>query len=181
VKLQSSECSDSSLITHHSLSAIREICVFSMKKSTIQFSGSSTDFYFNAAFSHLNRLVNKKQAVLITDRNVFDSHKNKFNGWNSIILKPGEIYKVQETADAIIDQLIEMQADRTTYLVGVGGGVVTDITGYVASVYMRGLLFGFIPTSLLGMVDAAIGGKNGIDVGVYKNLVGSIRQPRFLL
>jgi 3-dehydroquinate synthase len=66
-------------------------------------------------------------------------------------------------------------------LVGVGGGVITDITGYVASVYMRGISFGFIPTSLLAMVDASIGGKNGIDVGVYKNMVGIIRQPKFIL
>ena len=74
-----------------------------------------------------------------------------------------------------------MEADRKTTLVGVGGGVITDMTGYVASVYMRGLRFGFVPTSLLAMVDASIGGKNGIDVGVYKNMVGIIRQPAFIL
>jgi 3-dehydroquinate synthase len=74
-----------------------------------------------------------------------------------------------------------MEADRKTTLVGVGGGVVTDLTGYIASVYMRGIKFGFIPTTVLGMVDASIGGKNGIDVGVYKNLVGIIRQPSFIL
>jgi len=74
-----------------------------------------------------------------------------------------------------------MGADRTSTLVGVGGGVITDITGYVASVYMRGIRFGFLPTSLLAMVDASIGGKNGIDVGVYKNMVGIIRQPAFIL
>ena len=62
-----------------------------------------------------------------------------------------------------------------------GGGVVTDITGFVASIYMRGLKFGFVPTSLLAMVDAAIGGKNGVDLGIYKNMVGTIRQPSFLL
>jgi 3-dehydroquinate synthase len=88
---------------------------------------------------------------------------------------------VQETIDAVIEQLISMEADRKTTLVGVGGGVITDITGYAASVYMRGIPFGFIPTSLLAMVDASIGGKNGIDVGVYKNMVGVIRQPKFIL
>ena len=66
-------------------------------------------------------------------------------------------------------------------MIGVGGGVVTDITGYVASIYMRGLRFGFVPTTLLAMVDASIGGKNGIDVGVYKNMVGTISQPSFIL
>ena len=66
-------------------------------------------------------------------------------------------------------------------LVGVGGGVVTDIAGFVASIYMRGVKFAFVPTSILAMVDASIGGKNGIDVGVYKNLVGVINHPEFLL
>ena len=88
---------------------------------------------------------------------------------------------MQPTADAIIEQLIAFHADRQSVLVGIGGGVITDITGYVASVYMRGISFGFVPTSLLAMVDASIGGKNGIDVGEYKNMVGIIRQPSFLL
>jgi 3-dehydroquinate synthase len=98
-----------------------------------------------------------------------------------IVLKSGEEQKNQDTVNAIIDNLVAMEADRKTVLVGIGGGVVTDVTGYVASIYMRGLRFGFIPTSVLAMVDASIGGKNGIDLGVYKNLVGTIRQPSFLL
>lgn len=88
---------------------------------------------------------------------------------------------MQATVDSIIEQLIGLGADRKTVLVGVGGGVVTDLTGYVAAIYMRGLSFGFVPTSILAMVDASIGGKNGIDVDVYKNMVGTIRQPTFLL
>jgi 3-dehydroquinate synthase len=97
-----------------------------------------------------------------------------------ITLKPGEQYKIQQTVDTIITQLIGFEADRQSVLVGVGGGVITDLTGYVASIYMRGIRFGFVPTSLLAMVDASIGGKNGIDVGEYKNMVGIIRQPSFL-
>src|SRR5207302_2419640 len=85
------------------------------------------------------------------------------------------------TVDSVIEQLIAMEADRKTTLVGIGGGVITDLTGYTASIYMRGLQFGFVPTTLLAMVDASIGGKNGIDVGVYKNMVGIIRQPSFIL
>ncbi|MFX7776497.1 3-dehydroquinate synthase, partial [Acinetobacter baumannii] len=83
----------------------------------------------------------------------------------------------QETVNSIIQQLIAFEADRKTILVGVGGGVVTDITGFVASIYMRGIKFGFIPTTLLSLVDASIGGKNGIDIGVYKNIVGVTKQP----
>jgi 3-dehydroquinate synthase len=152
-----------------------------MKKKTFRFSSSSVDVYLGTSLSRLSSIVDKKKAVLVTDENVFKAHSTKFRNWNVITLKPGEEYKVQPTADAIIEQLIAFQADRQSVLVGIGGGVITDITGYVASVYMRGISFGFVPTSLLAMVDASIGGKNGIDVGEYKNMVGIIRQPSFLL
>jgi 3-dehydroquinate synthase len=152
-----------------------------MKHINYKFSASSTAFYFDGSFSHLKKIVDQKHSVIITDENVFDAHGKKFSGWNTIVLKAGEEYKVQTTVDAIIEQLIGFEADRKTTLIGVGGGVITDITGYVASVYMRGIAFGFIPASLLALVDASIGGKNGIDVGVYKNMVGVIRQPSFIL
>ena len=152
-----------------------------MKKSTYKFSAQSTDYYFDASFSMLSKLVDKKAAVLVVDEKVFFHHAGKLKGWNVIVLKSGEEFKTQDTVDVIIDNLVSMQADRKTVLVGIGGGVITDITGYVAAIYMRGLRFGFVPTTVLSMVDAAIGGKNGVDLGVYKNLVGTIRQPSFLL
>ncbi len=152
-----------------------------MKHINYKFSGSSTDFYFAYGISHLKKITDPGATVLITDENVYKAHTKRFKGWNTIVLKPGEEFKVQATADALIEKLIDMEADRKTTLVGVGGGVITDITGFVASVYMRGLRFGFIPTSILALVDASIGGKNGLDVGVYKNMVGVIRQPSFIL
>lgn len=152
-----------------------------MKQRKFQFTNTTVSYFFDAEFSHLEKLVAKYNAVLITDEHVFAAHKRKFKGWNTIILKPGEQYKIQATVDVVIDQLLALGADRKTTLVGVGGGVITDLTGYVAGIYMRGIAFGFVPTSLLAMVDASIGGKNGIDVGVYKNMVGLIRQPKFLL
>lgn len=125
--------------------------------------------------------MNQKKTVLITDENLYSVHQKKFRGWNTIVLKAGEEYKIQPTVDSVIAQLIDMKADRQWTLVGIGGGVVTDLTGYIASTYLRGIAFGFVPTTVLAMVDAAIGGKNGIDVGMYKNMVGVIRQPEFLL
>lgn len=152
-----------------------------MKKVSYKFSHSKVDYYLAYGISHLNKIVDAQHTILITDENIFHAHTRRFRHWNTIVLKPGEEYKVQQTVDAIIDELIEKGADRKTTLVGVGGGVITDITGYVASIYMRGIRFGFIPTSLLAMVDASIGGKNGIDVEVYKNMVGTINQPAFIL
>jgi len=152
-----------------------------MKKLTYKFSNSSVDYYLAGGISHLKEIVDKDNTIIVTDENIYNAHTKRFKGWNTIVLKPGEEYKVQETANTVIEQLIAMEADRKTTLVGVGGGVITDMTGYVASVYMRGIKFGFLPTSLLAMVDASIGGKNGIDLGVYKNIVGIIRQPVFIL
>lgn len=119
--------------------------------------------------------------IIITDENVFKKHKKKLSAFATIVIPAGENHKVQSTVDRIILQLIDLGADRATMLVGVGGGVVTDITGFVAGIFMRGISFGLVPTSILAMVDAAIGGKNGIDVGIYKNMVGLIRQPSFIL
>jgi 3-dehydroquinate synthase len=152
-----------------------------MNKLQYKFSGKTATYYFDADLSYLDKLVDRQQAVILTDDNIFRFHQKKFKGWNTIVIQAGEAFKVQATVDAVIDQLISMGADRKTFLIGIGGGVVTDIAGYVAAVYMRGISFGFVPTSILAMVDASIGGKNGIDVGLYKNLVGTIRQPQFLL
>ncbi len=152
-----------------------------IKKVEHLFSDKKVAYYFGADSSYLEQIVSRQNTILITDTNVFNSHTAKFSGWKTIVIKPGEEYKQQATVDYIFQRLIEYEADRKTFIVGIGGGVVTDITGYAASVYMRGLKFGFVPTTILAMVDAAIGGKNGVDVGVYKNLVGLIKQPEFLL
>jgi 3-dehydroquinate synthase len=152
-----------------------------MKKQTIQIGKSATDFYWNSTCKNLAKIADPAFAVIITDKNVYAANAKVFKGWNVIVLKPGEEFKVQETVNSIVEQLIKFQVDRSFTLIGVGGGVVTDLTGYVASIYMRGIRFGFVPTSLLAIVDASIGGKNGIDVGLYKNMLGVIRQPNFIL
>jgi 3-dehydroquinate synthase len=151
-----------------------------MTKKEFPFSEKAVAVYFNAAFTFLDSIIDRSASVIITDRNIFNLYQQKFTGWRTVVIPSGEEHKQQSTIDFIIQQLIELEADRNTFIVGIGGGVVTDIAGYAAGVYMRGLKFGFIPTTILAMVDAAIGGKNGVDAGIYKNLVGLIRQPEFL-
>ena len=152
-----------------------------MKKYSFSFSSSTVNYYFDAQFEQLQKLVPPEQTIILTDENIFARHKKKFKGWKTIVIKAGEAHKNQSTVDQIIEQLIETGADRKTTLIGVGGGVITDITGYVAGIFLRGISFGFVPTSILAMVDASVGGKNGVDVGLYKNMVGLIRQPSFIL
>ena len=151
-----------------------------MHKAEYTFSQKTVSYYFDADFSVINELVKDANIVIVTDENIFDQHAEKLSAYPVIKFAAGEEFKNQKTADYIIEQLIKLGAHKSTMLIGVGGGVVTDITGYVAAVYMRGIKFGFVPTSILAMVDASIGGKNGIDVGVYKNMVGTIRQPEFI-
>ena len=152
-----------------------------MIERKFQFSGKSINGYFDADFSIIDDLTDKENTIIITDENIFTRQSQIFSGRKTIVLKAGESFKNQKAVDGVINQLIELNADRQSFIIGVGGGVVTDIAGYVASVYMRGIKFAFVPTSILGMVDASIGGKNGVDVSVYKNLVGTIRHPEFLL
>ena len=152
-----------------------------MEKQTYKFSNSSTDFYFDGSINDLKDIVDPKYTIIITDENIYKAHTAKFKGYKTITIPAGEKNKVQKTVDTIITKMIGFEADRRSFIVGVGGGVVTDIAGYVASIYMRGIRFGFVPTSLLGLVDASIGGKNGIDVGIYKNIVGFTKQPSFIL
>src|ERR1700694_1160576 len=118
-----------------------------MQKKTIRFSSSTVHYYFSGGFAQLKEIVAQQQTILLTDEHVFAAHAKRFRNWNTIVLKAGEAYKVQATVDSVIGQLIEMEADRKTTLVGVGGGVVTDLAGYIASIYMRGIAFGLVPTS----------------------------------
>lgn len=144
------------------------------------FSGKKVQYFFDASYVQLERHVAKNKLVIITDENVYRRHPG-LSAYKAIVMAAGEQYKNQSTVDFLINELIRLEADRKTFIVGIGGGVVTDVTGFTASVYMRGLRFGFVPTTILSQVDASIGGKNGIDTGVYKNLVGLIRQPDFIL
>jgi len=95
-------------------------------------------------------------------------------------IPPGEASKDWSRVPALMHQMSLLGADRGTLLVALGGGVVTDLGGFVASVYLRGIRFGLIPTSLLAMVDASIGGKTGVDVGGVKNLAGRFAKAEFV-
>lgn len=94
-----------------------------------------------------------------------------------IAVEPGEGSKCLEVCQQLWAHFIECEADRHTVLVNLGGGVVTDLGGFVAATYKRGIACMHVPTSLMGMVDAAIGGKTAIDLGQVKNVVGAFHDP----
>ncbi len=95
-----------------------------------------------------------------------------------IEIESGEASKDIEIATHIWQTLIELKADKQALIINLGGGVVSDLGGFVASVYKRGIDFINIPTSLLAMADASVGGKTGIDLGTVKNVIGTITQPK---
>jgi 3-dehydroquinate synthase len=100
---------------------------------------------------------------------------------DAIVIPVGEIHKSFETYTYILDRLVELKANRSSLIINLGGGTVTDIGGFAASTYMRGIGFLNVPTTLLGMVDAAIGGKTGIDYKFRKNYIGTFALPERVL
>jgi len=98
-----------------------------------------------------------------------------------IEIEEGEINKNVDTCVGVWNSLSELEADRKSLLINVGGGVVTDLGGFVASTFKRGIAYINVPTSLLAMVDASVGGKTGVDLGNLKNQIGVISNPNMVL
>src|SRR4051794_2781711 len=93
----------------------------------------------------------------------------------------GESNKTMRTGETLINRLVKAGADRHSLMLSLGGGVAGDVAGFVASVYMRGIDCIHVPTSFLAQVDAAIGGKTGVNLSAGKNLIGTFHQPRKVL
>ncbi len=122
-----------------------------------------------------------RHCIVVTDRNVEALFRDRFPVGPRVVLRPGERQKTLPTVEYLYRAFMEHGVDRHSLILGVGGGVVTDMTGFAASTYMRGIPFAFAPTTLLAQVDAAHGGKNGIDFNGYKNLVGTFAPAEFIL
>lgn len=137
--------------------------------------------YFDRAERLLSSLLDGRRVVLLTDGAVEAHYPTLTGRWPKIVIGQGEEHKTLATIEQIHRQLIALGADRHTFLLAVGGGIVTDTAGFAASTYMRGIDFGFVSTTLLGQVDASVGGKNGVNVGGYKNMAGCFNQPRFVI
>ncbi|MGD9344864.1 MAG: 3-dehydroquinate synthase [Candidatus Aminicenantes bacterium] len=130
---------------------------------------------------NLPRYLPTTKCILITDTYVKNHYHHLFPDIDIIELESGEHAKSLETIEEIYTKLLDFGADRSSFIIGIGGGVVCDLTGFAASTYMRGLNFGFVATSLLAQVDASIGGKNAVNFRGYKNIVGTFNQPRFVI
>src|SRR4051812_17261814 len=117
---------------------------------SVTFSGDTVEFLFNASFADMQHLLKEKHCVVITDSNIANIYRNQLSSFKTVVIPAGEEYKNWQMVETLSNQLMMHETHRHSYVVGVGGGLTTDITGFLASVYMRGVSFGFVPTTLLG-------------------------------
>lgn len=152
-----------------------------MIKVTIKGSGGNSDILVGEKLENLSKYTPSNNVVIITDQNVSKFYLEKFPEFEIITIGTGEEVKTLDTAATIYQKLLESDAQRSTFLVGIGGGIVCDITGFIASTFLRGINFGFVSSTLLSQVDASVGGKNGVNHKGYKNMVGVFNQPEFVI
>ncbi len=152
-----------------------------MKTFKIDGSTGSSTLLVGERLRNLKEHLPDAKTVIITDTNVRGFYQNEFPACGVIEIGMGEKIKTLDTVMDIYESLVDLEADRSSFIVGVGGGVVCDIAGFVASTYLRGVRFGFAASTLLAQVDAGVGGKNGVNLGGYKNMVGVFNQPEFVI
>ena len=146
---------------------------------------------FNKALNKISGTSDKNineiydNVLVISDENVYKTQLNKFIDLlgakfvSEYIVPAGEGSKCIETFERILEHGLKAGLTRKSLVIAVGGGVVGDLSGYVAASYMRGIDFIQVPTTLLAQVDSSIGSKTGINLGTYKNVVGAFYQPQF--
>lgn len=142
-------------------------------------------------YTYLRKIIDSKQyseIILLTDSNTQELCAGDFFDKldcsihiSQIEVEPGEECKDIQVVIHLYRELVDLQADRRSLLINLGGGSVSDLGGFVASTYMRGIDYINIPTTLLAMVDAAYGGKTGIDFRGFKNLIGTFYPPKYIL
>ena len=154
---------------------------------------SSSTVHFNQkAYNALSKYLKSKaysKIFVLVDENTrlhclplfLKNTEEEVSAFEIIEISSGEIHKNIDTCTQVWQFLSDKDADRKSLMINLGGGVVTDLGGFVASTFKRGIDFINIPTTLLAMVDASVGGKTGVDLGALKNQIGIINQPEMVL
>jgi 3-dehydroquinate synthase len=139
---------------------------------------------YDVIVGQVSNLPNLQNPIIVTDENVAKHHlekiQNLFNA-KSIIVPAGEEHKNLETVSRLWNAFLENGLDRKSTVIALGGGVIGDMAGFAASTYMRGIDWIAVPTTLLAMVDASLGGKTGFDLPQGKNLIGSFHPPKLVI
>ncbi|MEG0772933.1 3-dehydroquinate synthase [Clostridium sp.] len=163
-----------------------------MKELIVNADNSSCKIYLDHNIETLesalgeHKITTNHKFFVITDDNIYGAYKEKLEGilkkynYKIFIMKHGEDYKSYETVKDIYEFLLKNDGDRNSIIIAFGGGIVGDISGYVAATYMRGIKYINIPTTLMSMVDSSIGGKVAYNFNGIKNLIGTFYNPIFI-
>lgn len=139
----------------------------------------SKSFHIYDSFDQLFPLLEgKKEVVVLIDHGIKELYGHHFP-YPQIVVETGEHHKNLANVEKIANALLEMECSRNAFLLCVGGGILTDIGGFVASIYKRGIKCGYVPTTLLAQVDASTGGKTGVNLAGLKNILGTFSLPEF--
>jgi len=139
-----------------------------------------TDIFNNKKYDKIFIITEKRINNLFSKYQIFNHQIFNFK-FHHITINNSKDIKTLNSVKLIVDDLMNANATRDSLLIGLGGGSITDIVGFIASIYMRGIDHIFMPTTLLAMVDASIGGKTGIDFSGVKNFVGTFKQPEGII
>ena len=133
-------------------------------------------------FQSLNQELSMKNTIMVTNKKIYRLYQKQIAqalpGISVIRILEGESQKNISVISELSEKLLQKSADRNSTLLALGGGVIGDIVGFLASVYMRGICYIQIPTTLLSMVDSSVGGKTGVNLKNGKNMIGSFYQPQ---
>jgi len=148
---------------------------------SIHIENQNSTILIGESYQNCKKYLPEKKCFLICDENIYQHYSDFIHQFDYIVMGCGEGIKTWSSVEIIAEKLLDRGADRNSFLLGMGGGLVSDVTGFVASIFMRGLEFGFISSSLLSQVDASVGGKNGINFGKLKNMIGVFNPPKFVI
>jgi len=152
-----------------------------LEKISVKTEGAVSDILIGMKWEGVGNMLPGSGVAIITDSNVNRIYGEKFPDFPVFVVKPGEVSKKLEDIEFLAERLLESGIDRSGFILGIGGGVVCDIAGFLASIYMRGIRCAYVSSTLLSQVDASTGGKNGVNLGSTKNLLGCFRQPEFVI
>jgi len=148
---------------------------------TIKGTTGESKIVLGERLAHLEKYLEGRKSAVITDKNVYRLYGETFPARDIIVIDTSEKIKTLNTVETLYREFLNFELDRSALVVAIGGGIVCDIAGFAASTYLRGIQFGFVPTTLLAQVDASVGGKNGVNFWGYKNIIGTFNQPEFVL
>ncbi len=152
-----------------------------MEKIIINTSGYRSEIMVGMNWVSVREMLPPADVVIVTDENVYSIYGSEFPDVPVLKVASGEESKTLQVLENLASQLLDSGIDRSGFILAIGGGVVCDLAGFLASVYMRGIGCAYVSTSLLSQVDASTGGKNGVNLGGTKNILGIIRQPEFVI